>query len=80
MAQTPLVRLLVDSLYSKLYNKSNQWSLSHTVRAMLSVRRHLRCHKVCAVNIALAYRQCAMAKFSKSRVWEKVTEGNTLFF
>ena len=33
-----------------------------------------------AVDIALDYRQCAVAKLGKSSIWDKVPEGSTLIF
>jgi len=33
-----------------------------------------------AADITFAYRWCAMAKFFKSRVWDKVPEGSTVIF
>ena len=84
--------LSYNLLYSLLVvqqidKKSKQWSLSHTVRVMHVCRRPVAARD--AVNtrrqlsqlpvyITLTYRQCAVAKFSKSRVWDGVPEGSTL--
>ena len=66
---------VTQQLYNKLYNKSNQWSLRPTLRAMPVRRQTVTARGVVntslpavTVYIALAYRRCAVAKFCKSRV------------
>jgi len=89
-AQTPLVRfaiqLVVQLPVQQIDKKLNQWSFSHTVH-----ERHV-CHwpltargavnTVCPLSGFISHSPTvsAMAKFSKSRVWDKVPKGSTLIF
>jgi len=87
--QTPLVRfvaqLVVHFAVQQIYNKLNQWSLSHTVCAMhfshrpISARGAINIRLPTAIYMVLMDCRCAVAKFSESRMWDKVSDGSTLF-
>jgi len=77
---------LVELAVQQIDKKSNQWSLSHTVRVMHVCRRpsppgavNTRPPAV-AVYIALADGRCAAWRHFLNAEWDKVPQGSTFIF